>query len=573
MKRAMKSALKIAIVQFNPVVGDVAGNARRIIDLALEAAEKGADIAVYPELCLIGYSHHDLLDNDYVVSSIEHALAWIHQHVPPHMALVVGTVRRNPSKTGKKLFNSAAFLELDKPAQFVDKMLLPTYDLYDEYRYFEPAKAQSPISFRGTKLGIHICEDMWNLEKYANYLIYERNPLEELIDKGAEILINLSASPFSHGRHDLRTNLIQDICRQYRVPFLMSNQVGANTEMVFDGDSRVHAANGDLLRCAPSFEETVLYWDNTDLTPLEIPTHDRIEDLFIALVCGIREYDKKTGIFNKLLVGLSGGIDSAVTAALAVEAVGAHRVMGITMPSKYSSEGSVTDSMSLADNLGIPCHTIPIEDTIESFKNILEPIFQGTTEGLAEENIQARTRGLTLMAVSNKFNHLVLATGNKSEMAMGYATLYGDMAGGLAVLADVFKVDVYLLATYINQRAGRVLIPASTISKPPSAELRPDQLDQDSLPPYPVLDEILRLYIEERLDVHAICKTLGHPKSFVLGILSSVDRNEYKRKQAAPALRVSKKAFGTGRRIPIVMKLDRLGLETLKQELKIEAHA
>ncbi len=565
--------MKIAIVQFNPIVGDMAGNARRIVEIAEEASARGADLAIFPELCIVGYSHHDLLDNDYVISSIEIAIKWIHERVPSGMALVVGTVRRNPSRLGKKLFNSAAFLQADRPAQYVDKMLLPTYDLYDEYRYFEPAKSQTPITFKGLKLGIHICEDMWNLEKYASYLLYERNPLSELIEKGAQLLINLSASPFSHGRHRLRTELIQDICAQHHLPFVMSNQVGANTEMIFDGDSRVHAANGDLICLAPSFEETVLYWDTFDHRPCPVPTHDRIQDLFDALVCGIREYDKKSGVFNHLLIGLSGGIDSAVTAALAVEAVGPLRVSGITMPSEYSSEGSVSDSQLLAQNLGISFHTIPIQPAVASFKDMLAPLFVGTTDGLAEENIQARTRGLALMAVSNKFGHLVLTTGNKSEMAMGYATLYGDMAGGLGVLSDVFKIDVYLLAEYINHRAGRPVIPISTIQKPPSAELRPDQLDQDSLPPYPILDEILRLYIEERLDFHAICDQLGHSEAFVRDILSAVDRNEFKRKQAAPGLRVSKKAFGTGRRMPIVMKYDRESLELLKLELSVEANA
>lgn len=565
--------MKIAVVQFNPIVGDIAGNARRILKITQEASAKGADLAVFPELCAVGYSHHDLLDNDYVVSSIEVATAWIHEHLPLGMALIFGTVRRNPSPLGKRLFNSAAFLESGKPARFVDKMLLPTYDLYDEYRYFEPAKSQTPIKFKGLILGIHICEDMWNLEKYASYLVYERNPLAELMEKGAQVLINLSASPFSHGRHDLRTELIRGICAQHRVPFLMANQVGANTEMVFDGDSRVHAANGDLLCLAPSFEETVLYWNTFDHRPIQATPHDRVQDIFDALVCGIREYDRKSGQFKKHLIGLSGGIDSAVTAALAVEAVGAHRVMGITMPSEYSSEGSITDSQSLAHNLGIPCHTLPIKGAVTSFKDLLAPLFEGTKEDLAEENIQARTRGLALMAVSNKFGHLLLSTGNKSEMAMGYTTLYGDMAGGLAVLADVFKTDVYLLAEFINQKAGRAVIPLSSIEKPPSAELRPDQLDQDSLPPYPVLDEILRLYIEERKDVFAICDQLGHEEDFVRDILSVVDRNEFKRKQAAPGLRVSKKAFGTGRRMPLVMKMDRIALEQLKQELSVEANA
>lgn len=529
--------MKIALVQFNPVVGDIANNARNIVERVHEAAQKGANLVVFPELALIGYSHHDLLDNAYVVDGIEDALAWIHRQIPQHVAAVIGTVVRNPSQSGKKLYNSAAFLESGHPVQYVHKMLLPTYDVYDEYRYFEPAKGQRPIEFNGLKLGIHICEDMWNLSKYSTYHMYERNPVDELVDQGAELLINLSASPFSHGRHQLRTELIQDICAVHHLPFLLANQVGANSELIFDGDSRVHGPNGELLRCAPSFEEAILYWDTHDLAPYPDKAHDRIEDIRDALVCGIREYVSKSGVFPAVLIGLSGGIDSAVTAALAVEALGAQRVMGITMPSAYSSTGSVSDSLELANNLGITCHTIPIETAVSAFEGMLEPLFEGTSVGIAEENIQARARGVALMAVSNKFGHLVLTTGNKSEMAMGYATLYGDMSGGLAVLADVFKTDVYRLAEFINEEAQHDLIPRATIDKPPSAELRPDQKDEDSLPPYPILDEVLRLYVEERLDVHAICERTGHAEDFVLGLLQAVDRNEYKRKQAPPGLR------------------------------------
>ena len=558
--------MKIALVQFNPVVGDIANNARNIVERVHEAAQKGANLVVFPELALIGYSHHDLLDNAYVVDGIEDALAWIHRQIPQHVAAVIGTVVRNPSQSGKKLYNSAAFLESGHPVQYVHKMLLPTYDVYDEYRYFEPAKGQRPIEFNGLKLGIHICEDMWNLSKYSTYHMYERNPVDELVDQGAELLINLSASPFSHGRHQLRSELIQDICAVHHLPFLLANQVGANSELIFDGDSRVHGPNGELLRCAPSFEEAILYWDTHDLAPYPDKAHDRIEDIRDALVCGIREYVSKSGVFPAVLIGLSGGIDSAITAALAVEALGAQRVMGITMPSAYSSTGSVSDSLELANNLGITCHTIPIETAVSAFEGMLEPLFEGTSVGIAEENIQARARGVALMAVSNKFGHLVLTTGNKSEMAMGYATLYGDMSGGLAVLADVFKTDVYRLAEFINEEAQHDLIPRATMDKPPSAELRPDQKDEDSLPPYPILDEVLRLYVEERLDVHAICERTGHAEDFVLGLLQAVDRNEYKRKQAPPGLRVSSKAFGTGRRIPLVMKFDRASIDALKLE-------
>ena len=565
--------MKIALAQLNPTVGDIAGNAQRILQHVHEAAQNGADLIVFPELCIVGYSHHDLLDNSSAVDAIEGAIDWIHERIPSNIAAVVGTVARNPSPTGKRLFNSAVFLQAGQIPQYVHKMLLPTYDVYDEYRYFEPAEGQDPIEYKGFKLGIHICEDMWNIEKYATYHTYERDPIQELVDKGAELLINLSASPFSHGRHDLRTELIQEICAKHHLPFLLSNQVGANTELVFDGDSRVHGADGQLLRCAPSFEETVLFWDTSDNMPITSPPHDRTQDIRDALVCGIREYVRKSGVSSSLLIGLSGGIDSAVTAALAVEAIGAQHVTGITMPSAYSSEGSISDSLTLANGLGITCHTIPIAPTVSMVNETLAPLFDGTAVGVAEENVQARTRGLLLMAVSNKFGHLVLTTGNKSEMAMGYATLYGDMAGGLAVLADVFKTDVYKLAEFMNAEAGHDLIPRATIEKPPSAELRPDQKDEDSLPPYPMLDEVLRLYIEERKDVAQICDLTGHEPSFVEGLLAAVDRNEYKRKQAPPGLRVSSKAFGTGRRIPIVMNFDRAAMGAMKVNLHEEGEA
>lgn len=560
--------MKIAVVQFNPVVGDIAGNAARILELIHQSASKGAELAVFPELALIGYSHHDLLDNNYVVEAIEAANKWIHNAMPPGMAALVGTVTRNPSTQGKKLFNSAAFLEAGKPAIFIHKRLLPTYDVYDEYRYFEPAGPQDPIVFRGVSLGVHICEDMWNWPEFSTYHTYDCDPLADLVNKGAQILVNLSASPFSHGRHQLRNQLIGKICSTFQLPFVIANQVGANTELVFDGDSRVHAADGSVILNAPPFEESILVWDHTaPYSALPKRAEHRIRDLHDALVCGIREYVSKSGVFDGLLIGLSGGIDSAVTAALAVEAVGPKRVKGITMPSKYSSSGSVEDSFDLAKNLGIECENISIKPAVEAFSTMLAPAFADTPVGVAEENIQARARGLTLMAISNKFNSLVLTTGNKSEMAMGYATLYGDMSGGLAVLADVFKTDVYALARYINERAERVLIPISSIEKAPSAELRPDQKDSDSLPPYEVLDHILTLYIEQRLDAEQILLQTAYSADLVNHILSAVDRNEYKRKQAPPGLRVSSKAFGSGRRIPLVMNFHRGSVEDMKKQL------
>ncbi|MEQ9103063.1 MAG: NAD+ synthase [Rhodothermales bacterium] len=559
--------MRIALAQINTTVGDIAGNVERILHYAQQAAEEGADLVVYPELCITGYPPLDLLHSDYVISAAQKALTHIETHLPDGVAALVGTPVPNTSPKGKRLFNAAVLLERDQPRQVVHKMLLPTYDVFDEYRYFEPAAAQQVMSFRGVRLGVHICEDMWNNEEVAEYHLYDRDPLQELADQGVDLFVNISASPFSHGKHALRSGVIGGICRAHGAPFLVVNQVGANTELIFDGDSRVHAADGTLVHVAPSFEETLTWYDLPEadaITPTALPRPaDRIADLHDALVLGIRDYVGKSGAFKQTLVGLSGGIDSAVTAALAAEALGGENVLGVTMPSRFSSKGSVEDSVALADALGMTLHTIPIEPAVEAFHHMLEPLFTGTQPGVAEENIQARARGLTLMAISNKFGHLLLTTGNKSELAMGYATLYGDMSGGLAVLSDVFKTDVFALANYMNRRAGRDIIPQATIDKPPSAELRPDQRDEDSLPPYDELDAILKRYIEYREDVDVIARQTGHPTAFVEGLLRVVDRNEYKRRQAPPGLRVSSKAFGAGRRLPIVMNLDRAAIDAL----------
>ncbi|MDE2996261.1 MAG: NAD+ synthase [Bacteroidota bacterium] len=565
--------MNIALAQFNPIVGDLTGNAHRTVEWIERAREMGADLVVFPELSVVGYSPHDLLDNVHFIDAVEVAIRYIHAHVPPDMGVLVGAPVRNPNPVGKKLLNAAVLLEKDIPARSTAKMLLPTYDVYDEYRYFEPAERQEVMDFRGMRLGVHICEDMWNLEEYSTYHIYDRDPVAELVGQGVDVLINLSASPWAHDRHAVRTGIIKTLCQQHSVPFVMVNQVGANTELIFDGDSSVHGSDGQLIACAPSFEESLLLWHTDQTTPCQPPARGRIEDLHDALVLGIREYVDKTGAFDEVLIGLSGGIDSAVTAALAVEALGPERVTGITMPSVHSSEGSVNDSVSLARNLGIAFHELPIKGIVDAFETSLAPLFEGTAFGVAEENIQARSRGVLLMAVANKFSRMVLTTGNKSELAMGYATLYGDMSGGLAVLADVFKMDVYALARFINERAGEVRIPVSSIEKPPSAELRPDQKDEDSLPPYPLLDDILQRYIEERQDEEVIAQATGQSISFVRGILDAVDRNEYKRKQAPPGLRVSVKGFGSGRRMPIVARVNRKDIERMMHELQEESTA
>ena len=555
--------MRLALCQINPTVGDLAGNVECILAGAHRAAEAGADLAVFPELCVVGYPPQDLLDRPDFIDEVEDAVAYLATHAPPGLGLLVGAPVRNPDGAGKRLYNAALLIEGGRVVDAAYKTLLPTYDVFDEYRYFEPCLDRRVVTFRGLRLGLHLCEDMWNNEEQAPYHLYATNPIDELAALGIDLFVNISASPFALGKPEERTLLIQESCREHGVPFVYVNQVGANTELIFDGDSRVHAADGTILWHAPLFEEAFHVWDTDDRA---IPMNGQAEApepialIHDALVLGIRDYVTKTGpgVFEKALLGLSGGIDSAVTCALAVAALGPDRVVGITMPSKYSSSGSVSDSEALAANLGIAFHTITIRPAVDAFAEMLAPLFAGTTEGVAEENIQARARGVTLMAVSNKFGHLLLTTGNKSEMAVGYATLYGDMSGGLAVLSDVFKTQVYALARHINARAGRALIPENTITKPPSAELKPGQVDQDSLPPYDVLDRILLYYVEEHLGLEAIVRLTGYDRALVDRVLRMVDRNEYKRRQAAPGLRVSAKAFGVGRRLPIVMQRTRI---------------
>ena len=557
--------MRIALAQINPIVGDLRGNSHKIVDHVKRGRDAGARLVVFPELCVTGYPPLDLLENAYFVDAAAESVSWIAAHVPPDVGVIIGTPERNPSPFGKRLFNAALLLEQGGIRARAHKTLLPTYDVFDEYRYFQPATSRSVVDWNGLRIGLHVCEDMWNSHEQAEYHAYECNPIDELAAQGIDLLINISASPFSVGKHVERNRIISAICQKHRVPFAFVNQVGCNTEIIFDGDSRVHGPDGRPLHCAPSFEEALLVWDTEASTPCADPARDDVRDLHDALTLGIRDYFRKTGFFTRAVVGLSGGIDSAVTCALAVEALGSDSVVGLAMPSRYSSTGSVTDARALAEALGIPLHVVPIEPAVKAFEEMVSALFEGTEPGVAEENIQARSRGVTLMAYSNKFGHLLLSTGNKSEMAVGYATLYGDMNGGLAVLSDVFKTQVYELARFINERAGRDLIPQNTITKPPSAELRPGQTDQDSLPPYEVLDEILRLYIEETRELEEIVSRTGFDRDVVLDTLTRVDSNEYKRRQAPPGLRVSAKAFGIGRRLPIVMRWDRgQGMEIVR---------
>ena len=552
--------MRIALCQINTVVGDLAGNVARVLRDAERAAAAGADLAVFPELCVTGYPPQDLLDRPAFLDDTDAAVRQLGRDLPDGLAALVGAPVRNETPVGKRLFNSALLLDGGAVQDAISKTLLPTYDVFDEYRYFEPAPERRVIEWRGLRLGVHVCEDMWNNEEQAPYHLYAANPIDELAALGVDLFVNLSASPYAVGKPAERREIIAESCREHGVPFVYVNQVGANTELIFDGNSQVQTAGGGLVWESALFEDDFYVWDTDELATTGPRPEDVTAEIHDALVLGIRDYVWKTGdgVFDKALIGLSGGIDSAVTCALAVEALGPERVVGVTMPSAYSSSGSVDDSRQLAQALGIGFHEVSIRPAVDAFGAMLAPLFAGTEEGVAEENVQARARGLTLMAISNKFGHLLLTTGNKSEMAVGYATLYGDMSGGLAVLSDVFKEEVYRLAEHVNARAGRDLIPRNTITKPPSAELKPGQVDSDSLPPYSVLDAILLRYVERHQSPAAIADETGHELALVERIARMVDRNEYKRRQAAPGLRISGKAFGSGRRLPIVMQRTRL---------------
>jgi NAD+ synthase (glutamine-hydrolysing) len=565
--------MKIALAQINPTIGDLDGNRSKILHYTRKAHDRGADLVVFPELCVTGYPPEDLLENPFFKKAVGHTIDRIAQDVPPDLGVLIGAPVPNRDTYGKPLYNAGLLLENGRVQDQVHKTLLPTYDIFDEDRYFEPAEDRSVIEWRGVRIGLHICEDMWNVhrpEGFAGNNRYECDPVAELGARDPDLFINLSASPFSLGKHETRNALVQHICRRHERPFLLCNQVGANTEIIYDGDSRIHTADGTQVACAASFEEDLLLWDtNAPVEPCTTADRDPIADLHDALVLGIQDYYDKTGIFNKALMGLSGGIDSAVTCALATAALGPDRVVGVTMPSEISSEESVTDSEQLAQNLGIEFREIPIKSAVDAFDNMLADAFAGTEPGTAEENIQSRARGVTLMALSNKFDHLLLSTGNKSEMAVGYVTLYGDTNGGLAVLSDVLKTRVYKLAHHINERAGTSVIPQNTIEKPPSAELREGQKDTDTLPPYETLDAILERYVEKKKELGTIVSETGLDEDLVHDVLRQVDQNEYKRRQAPPGLRVTEKAFGIGRRIPIVMQWDREVGEALAAETSV----
>jgi NAD+ synthetase len=541
--------MKLALAQINTTVGDLRGNAARILDAYRRAAAGGAELAVTPELAITGYPPRDLLAKR---RFIDDNLKTLGELVPQigETALIVGYVDNNPDVFGKPYYNAAAFLHRGQVAARRFKTLLPTYDVFDEDRYFQPTPRNEPVGFGTCRLGITICEDIWNIERFAP-VRYQRDPLADFAHAGLRLLVNLSASPYHVGKGRLRHELLRGVARRYRVPLAYCNLVGGNDELVFDGRSMAFDADGNLIAQGRAFGEDLLVVDLDGEAPQPFHPLERGAALHDALVLGLRDYASKCG-FKSAVLGLSGGIDSAVTACLAVDAFGKENVLGVSLPSRFSSPGSLDDARDLARNLGIRYDVIPIQPAFEQLQATLKPSFAGRPEDTTEENLQARVRGTLLMALSNKFGHLLLTTGNKSEMAVGYCTLYGDMNGGLAVIADVPKTMIYELARYINRNTE--VIPQASITKPPSAELRPNQTDQDTLPPYDILDAILTRYIEENKSAVEIVAETGYEEKLVREIIRKMDLNEYKRKQAPPCLRVTTKAFGIGRRVPIAQR-------------------
>ena len=543
--------MKIALGQINPTIGDFSGNSARIIDFSKRARAAGASLILFPELSVCGYPPRDLVERNAFVENNRKAVENIVAQTRG-IAVICGVVTPAQAETGKSVMNSAVWLEDGKVVLQQSKMLLPTYDVFDEMRNFAPANSQSLFPFCGKKMALTICEDAWNDKRFWNKRLYTADPVELLVQAGGDFVLNISASPFWIGKRELRRDMLAAIARNYKVPVVMVNQVGGNDSLVFDGSSVVLDSSGNVVAQAKSFEEDLLLFE-TD--PLAGEMHEQVSgeegSVYSALVLGTRDYVHKCG-FERVIIGLSGGIDSALTAAIAVEAVGAKNVIGVGMPGPYSSQGSIDDGRQLAENLGIRFELLCITDIFDSYRKTLQGVFAGMKEDVTEENLQSRARGGLLMALSNKFRALVLSTGNKSELGVGYCTLYGDMVGGLAVISDVPKTLVYRLSRYVNSR--RAVIPQASLEKPPSAELRPDQKDSDSLPPYEVLDAILEDYVEDSHPAERIARERGIDLALVKRVLRMVDLAEYKRQQAAPGLKISGKAFGYGRRFPIAAK-------------------
>ena len=597
--------MKIAIAQLNPIIGDISDNAKQIITAAQQAASQNTRLLLTPELSLCGYPPRDLLLYPRFIDSMQQELVAIAQNIPPEIAVLVGTVEANPhagQKGQKPLFNSMALLEGGEIKQIFHKRLLPTYDVFDEDRYFAPGYQSNCFTIDQIKIGVTICEDLWNDEQFWGKRSYEIDPIADLAELKVDIVVNLSASPYSVGKQKLREKMLHHAASRYQTPILYTNQVGANDDLIFDGYSVAFNSQGKVVARAKGFEADLVVVEldeNKDLQPLPQPRNlspnpsptrrgekdeergvrrgegrktrrgekdeergvreetergvreeTEEEEIFSALVLGVKDYARKCG-FSQVTLGLSGGIDSSLVAAIAAEAMGADNVLGVLMPSPYSSDHSISDAIALVENLGIKSQQIAIGEAMKAYDNLLEPLFTGTEFGVAEENIQSRIRGNLLMAIANKFGYLLLSTGNKSEMAVGYCTLYGDMNGGLAVIADVPKTRVFALCRWLNRH--REVIPTNVINKPPSAELKPGQLDQDSLPAYEILDDILdRIIHQHQAEVDIIQS--GHDSEVVKKVMKLVARAEFKRRQAPPGLKITDRAFGTGWRMPIASK-------------------
>jgi NAD+ synthase (glutamine-hydrolysing) len=543
--------VKIALGQINPTVGDFSGNAAKIIAFSRRAQASGAGLILFPELSICGYPPRDLVDRHSFVARNRETAERIAAETRG-IAVICGLVTPAPADAGRNVMNSAALLQDGKIAFIQSKMLLPTYDVFDEMRNFAPARHQELFSFCGNRMALTICEDAWNDKEFWAKRLYTVDPVEALIKEGGNFVLNISASPFWIGKREFRRNMLASIARGHNVPVALVNQVGGNDSLVFDGSSLVLNREGEVIAQGRSFEEDLIFFDSKSLTG---DMHEQIAgdeaSVYSALVLGTRDYMHKCG-FEKAIIGLSGGIDSALTAVIAADAIGAENVIGVGMPGPYSSQGSIDDARTLAKNLGIRFELISIEPAYQAYRAMLKDVFAGHAEDVTEENLQSRARGMLLMALSNKFGAIVLSTGNKSELGVGYCTLYGDMVGGLAVISDVPKTLVYRLSEYVNTR--QPVIPRATLEKPPSAELRPDQKDIDSLPPYEVLDAVLEDYVEDSHPIEQIAADHKFDIGVVRRVVRMVDRSEYKRQQAAPGLKISPKAFGYGRRLPIAAK-------------------
>jgi NAD+ synthase/NAD+ synthase (glutamine-hydrolysing) len=543
--------VKIALGQINPTIGDFSGNSKKIIESARQALDLGAQMVLFPELAVCGYPPRDLLEKPAFVERSQQVVNEIARAVQ-QITVICGFVSPAKVETGKSVMNSAAVLR-EGSVQFVQsKMLLPTYDVFDESRYFDPAESQKLFPFCSKQFALTICEDAWNDKHFWHRRLYRVDPVDELLRAGGNMVLNISASPFHLGKRELRRQMLETVARDNKVPVLFVNQVGGNDSLIFDGSSMVIAPDGKIVAQGKSFAEDLVLFDSETMQgDMHEQVTPGVPSAYAALVLGTRDYVRKCG-FSRVVIGLSGGIDSALTAAIAVDALGRENVTGIAMPSQYSSEHSIKDARELACKLGIRFEVVPIGPIFDGYRKALAPLFAGTPENVAEENIQSRIRGNILMAFSNKFGELVLTTGNKSEVGVGYCTLYGDMVGGLGVISDVPKTMVYSMSRYVNSL--KPVIPQSTIDKPPSAELRPGQMDSDTLPPYEILDNILEDYVEDYRTAEQIAADRGYDVRLVRDVVRMIERSEYKRQQAAPGLKITPKAFGFGRRFPIAQK-------------------